>query len=238
MINPELISDLQQPEVTATVVERIKYLIKLIRKNQAQFSEMIGLNPSNISKALSGKIAVSESMINRIVVNLGVSKQWLVNGTDVPFPRHDSPNTLVNGGHMSEGQIKGAPVYDIDVAAGTANLSRMFTDEHVIGHLAIPGLNPQLPIVKVSGNSMAPKIQNGGYISIRPVQLDSPIFWGQIYVVVLEDYRMVKYVRRHSDPEKVVLHSENPDFDDIVIDRKSIISMFQVESILNYEIVG
>lgn len=49
---------------------------------------------------------------------------------------------------------------------------------------------------------------------------------------------MVKYVRRHSEDSKVILHSENPNFDDIVIKRSEIVGMFLVESILNYEIVG
>lgn len=85
---------------------------------------------------------------------------------------------------------------------------------------------------------MSPRICNGAYVSIRPVGLDAPIIWGQIYVVLLDDYRMVKYVRHHDDPGKVILHSENPDFDDMVIDRSSIVGLFLVESILNYEIVG
>lgn len=235
----ELLDNLQEPSATASVVERIKYLIKLIRKNQAQFAELIGINPSNISKVLSGKIPVSESMMNRIVVNLGVSKQWLANGTDVPFPRNSVPRSFDgNSCQLSLDATNGAPVYDIDVTAGSSNLSRELTSEHIIGRLAFPGINPQWPIVKVSGNSMSPRIQNGAYISIRPVESDAPIIWGQIYVVMLEDYRMVKYVRHHPDPEKVILHSENPNFDDIIIDRSSIIGMFLVESILNYEVVG
>lgn len=237
---PDLLNNLSEPSTTATPIDRIKYLIKLIRKNQAQFAEMIGINPSNISKVLSGKIPVSDSMINRIVVNLGVSKQWLMHGTDVPFPRYQGPSTLdCNGNRVQTlASSTGAPVYDIDVTAGSANLSRMLTSEHVIGRLLIPGLNPELPIVKVSGNSMTPRINNGGYISIRRTNNDDPILWGQIYVVMLEDYRMVKYVRRHDDPTKVILHSENPDYDDIVISRDKIVGMFLVESILNYEIVG
>lgn len=235
----DLIGKLEEPPATATTVDRIKYLIKLIRKNQAQFAELIGINPSNISKVLSGKIPVSESMMNRIVVNLGVSKQWLANGTDVPFSRNNGPATLEGD---SEGltltPLNGAPVYDVDVTAGSTNLSRELTTEHIIGRLAFPGLNPLLPVVKVSGNSMSPRINNGAYISIRTIDNSAPLIWGQIYVIVLEDYRMVKYVRHHPDPTKIILHSENPNFDDIVIDRESIVGMFLVESILNYEIVG
>ncbi|MDE6377590.1 MAG: S24 family peptidase [Duncaniella sp.] len=62
------------------------------------------------------------------------------------------------------------------------------------------------------------------------------IFWGQIYVVQLEDYRMVKFVRRHKDPDKVILHSENPDYDDMDVDRRDILGMYLVEVILNCQI--
>ena len=54
-----------------------------------------------------------------------------------------------------------------------------------------------------------------------------------MYVVVLDDYRMVKFVRRHEDDDKVVLRSANPDYDDMVVDRKSIRSMYLVETVVN-----
>lgn len=231
----EQLDSLQAPSPSATPVDRIKYLIKLIRKNQAEFAELVGINPSNISKVLSYKIPASESLLNRIVVNLGVSKQWLKYGTDVPFPKNAGPQTVSGSASL---EAKGAPVYDIDVTAGCANLGQMFTQENIVGCLSIPGVNPQLPIVRVTGDSMTPRIRNGAYVSIRPIELSAPIMFGQIYVVILEDYRMVKYVRRHEDPSKLILHSENPNFDDIVIDKNSIIGLFLVESVLNYEIVG
>jgi phage repressor protein C with HTH and peptisase S24 domain len=52
----------------------------------------------------------------------------------------------------------------------------------------------------------------------------------------MEDYRMVKYLRRHSDNDKVILHSANPDYDDMEVSRKDIIGLYLVEAILNYDI--
>lgn len=63
------------------------------------------------------------------------------------------------------------------------------------------------------------------------------IYWGQIYVVVMEDYRMVKTVRRHHDQSKVILHSINPDYDDMEVDRRDIIALYLVEAILNYSVL-
>lgn len=229
------------PPAEASITDRIRYLIKLMRRTQAQFAEQVGLDPSMISKVLSGKLTPSESLINRIVVNIGVSKAWLTTGEDVPFPRQLHASEMRDTGQRIKDALlnvnPGAPVYDIDVTAGTRELSRMFTDERVVGYLSMPGINPDCPIVRVSGDSMSPRISNGGYISIRPVSNSAPIFWGQIYVVVLEDYRMVKFIRRHPDPSKVILHSENPRYDDMEIPRNSIQQLYLVEKILNYEIV-
>ena len=84
---------------------------------------------------------------------------------------------------------------------------------------------------------MSPTIQNGGYIAIRPIRDTSVIFWGQIYVVVLDDYRLVKFVRRcTSDPSMVILHSDNAAYDDMEIRRADIRSLFIVDAILNFDL--
>lgn len=218
--------DLTIPEA-ATVTDRIRYLIRLLRLNQASFAARVGVDPAVVSRVLKGRTAPNESFINRIVVDLGVSKQWLVSGSDVPFPRSSTPR-------MSDG----APVYNIDVTAGTTPLARMFTDERIVGRVYLPGLNPDLPIVRVSGDSMQPRLSPGCYISIRPVRPDATISWGQIYVVVLADFRVVKYVRRHPDPAKVILHSENPRYDDIEVLRSDIEGLYLVENVINHDFLA
>lgn len=219
--------NIAMPTQSASVTDRIKYLIRLTRHTQASFSARIGVDPASLSRVLGGKTPPSEGFINRIVVNMGVSKDWLVDGSDVPFPRQNK-NTGSDG----------APVYNIDVTAGTMPLSRAFTEEHIIGFVKLPGLNPDLPIVRVSGNSMQPKINPGSYISIRSVPLDAPISWGRIYVVVLPDFRLVKYVRRNENPEMVTLHSANPEFDDIEIRRDDIEALYIVENIINHDFLS
>lgn len=114
----------------------------------------------------------------------------------------------------------------------------MFTDERIIGRMSLPGLNPDLPIVRVSGDSMTPRLNPGCYISIRPISLDAPISWGQIYVVVLADFRLVKYVRRHQDPKMVKLVSANPAYDDIDVRRSDIEGLYLVENVINHDFLA
>lgn len=231
---------LEEPGHGATVVDRIRYLITLMRKTQAQFGELINIDPTNMSKIMSGKIPVTDRTINRIVVNLGVSKAWLTEGKDVPFPKSVSDDvvTVTDTGERVALISVGAPVYDIDVTAGSQELSRMFTEDRIIGRLQMPSIDDNHPLVRVTGDSMSPKIVNNGYIQIRPISDMSPIFWGHIYLVVMEDYRMVKQIRRHDNPNKVILRSFNPDYDDMEVDRLDIKRLYLVEAIFNYDVIA
>lgn len=222
-------------------VDRLRYLITILRLSQVEFGRRVEIAPSNLSKILNGRMGLSLKMIERIVRNTGVSYDWLVNGTDVPFPRtpSETPPTLTDDSQalaeVTEGT--GAPVYDIDVTAGIAELSSMFTEDRIVGYLNVPALKTRHPLVHVSGNSMSPRINHGSYIQIRPVNDLQNIFWGNIYVVITDDYRMVKIIRRHQDPDKVILHSCNPDFDDMDLPLAAIRKLYLVETVLNYDVL-
>lgn len=225
------------PEPNATPLQRLKYLVQLSRRNQAGFSKLLDVEPSTLSRVLSGRQAITDAFINKVVVNMGVSKDWLANGRGVPFAKGDGADILTN----EESSVaistnpKGAVVYDIDATAGCLPLSRSFTTDRIIGYLDLPYLNPEYPVVRVSGDSMSPRIPSGSLISIRQVSPEM-IMWGAIYLVELEDYRLVKYVRRNTaDPAKIVLHSENPAFEDMDIQRDSIVKLFLVESVINFQ---
>lgn len=220
-------------------VARIKQLMNSLGIKQAVFAERIGVDPSNFSKHLNGKLPLSENLYNKIVVNLGVSKEWLMTGEGEMWSQAQASNQLstitVPAGKISLNNSRGAYVYDLDVTAGGMTRERMFADEQIVGTINMPAVHPDCCIVRVSGDSMSPVIGNGDLIAIREVHNPNLIFWGQIYVVVLDDYRMVKYIRRHSDPQQVILRSENEQYDDIEVARDDIRSLFLVENIIRID---
>lgn len=215
---------------------RIKYLIRELRLTQGEFAEKIGCDQSNLSKHLNGKLPISEALINKIIINMGVSKSWLKDGLDVPFPKYSSgsvPRLVIDENEMKS--MRGTPVYDIDVTAGSLSRPMMFADEQIVGAVNMPNISQDCRIVRVSGDSMSPVISNGDFIAVRELTNMSQIFWGHIYVVVLDDYRMVKYLRKHTDPEKVILRSENPRYDDMEIYRSEIKELLVVQNILHID---
>lgn len=231
----------QTYETPDTVIDRIKYLIQLSNMTQNAFAHRLGIDAGNMSKHLNGKLPVTEGLLNRIVVEIGVSKKWLKEGLDVPFPKPIHA-TEIKEGHTSIQYRKiagGTPIYDIDATAGFGELSRMFTEDNIVGMIALPQVSEHTRIVRVSGNSMEPKICNGDYVAIRELSGTRNIFWGQIYVVVLDDYRMVKVIRRHHDDKsKVILHSFNEDYDDMEVERADIHALYLVEAIISCKVLN
>lgn len=217
------------------IIKRIKHLIVLLGINQYTFANRIGIDPTNMSKHLSGKLPVTMGLINRICLDFGISRQWLTTGEDVPFGKSEADHAQHVNTSTSPNQAgRGVPVYNVDVTAGFGPLENLFVPERVTGYMVLPQLGDtgRERIVGVSGNSMEPGITSGSMLAIREVQSDT-IFWGQIYVIVLEDYRMVKIVRKHPDPSKVILHSTNPQYDDIEISRSDIRGMYLVDLVIN-----
>ena len=220
-----------EKEKNAEIIDRIKYLMKEMGLKQVQFAERIGVDTSNLSKYLNAHMPLSESFINRLVVNLGVSKEWLLDGTDLPFGK--TP-VRVDGEVMASANGGGTPVYDVDVTAGVASgRNELFASENIVGWVNLPNMSPNCRIVRVSGDSMAPVINDGDFVAVREVSNPNQIYWGQIYVVQLDDFRLVKYLRRHSDPNMVVLRSENPNYDDMDVRRSDIHEMLLVQHVLH-----
>lgn len=226
--------------IAIPIAERIRYLISLSKLSQGRFAQRLGMDPANLSKILSGTLKMSDIFLNRVVVELGVSKHWLITGEGLPFEKSKDPEEIerIFAQKISHTPIgTGTPVYDIDVTAGYTELSRMFTKENIIGYMDFPKLESNSVMVKVSGDSMGSVIPDGSFIAIHQVQPDGIICWGQIYVVLLEEYRLVKYVRKHPNQKKVILHSANPEYDDMEIDRKDIVGLFAVDAIVSFKVI-
>ena len=219
-------------------IARIKWLMNNLGLSQTAFAERIGIDASNFSKHLKGKLPISDNLLNKIVVGVGASQKWLLTGEGEMW--NTTGNTengisTITVDAIHPNTTAGAKIYDIDVTAGDIARERMFANEHIIGSINIPTVHPDCCIVRVSGDSMSPVIGNGDLIAIREIRNKNLIFWGHIYVIVLDDYRMVKYIRRHPDPSQVILRSENPQYDDIEVAKSDIRDLFLVENIIRID---
>ena len=129
----------------------------------------------------------------------------------------------------NEGVAKAVSSWRVDMS------EMIFADDRIVGRINVPGISQESRIVKVSGDSMRPVINEGDYIAVHEIRDMSVIYWGQIYVVVLDDYRMVKYLRRHPKNGMVILRSENKMYDDIELPCDAIRKLFFVDNIIHID---
>ena len=104
------------------LISRIRELIKEMNISQNEFADRIKIDRSNFSKHINGKLPISDSLLNKIVVSLGISKEWLNSGEGEKYymPAHRQTISLPANVIHTNGQ-RGAKVYDIDVTAGTVH---------------------------------------------------------------------------------------------------------------------
>ncbi len=218
---------------TEAIIGRIRHLMSLRHLSQSRLAKLLGIDASNVSKYLTGRLPISESFINRIIVNLNVSKRWLQDGYGIPFEKSRPMADNASDMPLSDITEKAIPVYDIDVAAGITEQSREYTREHVKGHLMLPDFNPNWVAVRAQGDSMTPIIDDGAYVVFLPENDIDNIVWGQIYIIVMENRRVVKFVRRHPDPNYVILKSKNEEYDSMDVRIEDIRALYPVKAIVN-----
>lgn len=132
---------------------------------------------------------------------------------------------------------QGTPVYDIDATCGDLSRPIVFTDEHIIGHVNLPNVSPNAVIIRANGDSMEPHINDGDWIAVRQVNNFNEIYYGQVYLVITEELRLLKYLRKDKDEQNyVILRSENEKYDDIRLAKTSIRHLFIVENVLSLKI--
>lgn len=211
-------------------LQEFKNMINYLKKerlifNDADFASKVGKHRSYISEVKSKKRTITEQFVIQInEVFPIISLNWLLTGEGSMLQKDEL--------EIEEYLRQGVPVYDIDATCGLE--VRDFRDENIIGHIDLPNINKEVIIITARGESMNPIIKNGSMISVREIKNWDFIVYGQIYLVVTPEYRLLKYVRKHENKDYVLLKSANPDFDDIELSKGDIVKLLLVEDILNH----
>lgn len=205
------------------LINRIKYEYSL---NQSQIADRLGIKKTYLSDMINGRVPYNETMSKKI--------------SDIfPFASNEqsshSKTIEIAESDINEGSFSGTLVYDIDATCGMDNRDIEFTEDRIIGSVDLPEISKTAKIVTANGDSMEPVIYNGNRVVIREIFNWEDIFYGQIYLILLDEYRMIKYIRRYEQDEEnyIILRSENSKYDDIKLHKSKIRKLFIVENILS-----
>lgn len=214
------------------VKERLLSFIKDIGIEKSVFERMAGLSNGFVDKVTDNIRSKSLAAIANAYPQLNMD--WIKTGEGSPIIPIQDKAIQVYSSDIKEGVYAGTLVYDVDATCGTEVRDIDFTDDNIIGSVDLPEISKSSKIIRANGDSMEPKIYDGSRIVIREIMNWSDIFYGQIYLIVMDEYRMIKYIRRYEQDETnyIILRSENPLYDDIKLNKKKIRKLFIVENIL------
>ena len=192
------------------------------------------------AKEFASMIGVSEPMVYKYYkmdnVDSDSLKKWSeVLGISVSEFIGDDNRPIATNIECIPQYPNGTPIYDIDATCGHQNRDIDFATENIVGYIDLPYINKESKIIRANGDSMEPKIHNGDMIVLREIHDWSDVFYGQIYLVLMDEYRMIKYIRKYEEDEEnfVILRSENINYDDIKLHKNKIRKLFIVEHILS-----
>ena len=206
-----------------TIKERTLEFIKSKNISVKEFEIRCGLSNGYISAMRKGFGA--DKLNNVLTAYPELNRDWLLYG--------EGKQTK----EVIEVVEQGTPVYDIDATCGDLSRPIVFADEHIIGHVNLPNVSSNAVIIRANGDSMEPHINDGDWIAVREVFNFNELYYGQVYLVITEELRLLKYLRKDEDEQNyVILRSENDRYDDIRLAKSSIRSLFIVENVLSLKI--
>ena len=199
---------------------RIEAVLRYTSLSANALAEKIGLKtPQTFYDIKKGRHGISKDLANKIHSKyLNISLEWLLTG-EGEMLRTDTPAAV----SVSEGapppQLipappgKGLPLIPLPAMAGFLK-GAADIDPNEIEWYFVPAFRDCTFLIRVKGDSMAPRYLSGDIVACREVHDTATFFqWGTPYVLDTDQGVVLKRVRRSELPEHVLCVSDNPEYD-------------------------
>jgi phage repressor protein C with HTH and peptisase S24 domain len=179
--------------------------------SQNKLAILLGINRAGITQA-KNKGTVPDKWILDLYRKYGINPDWIETGKGNMF-------IVERDGSVVVPEYRSAPHVKARLCAGDGSFE---VDENIRDYwmfradwLNNKGAASHMILVDVYGTSMEPELKHGDTVMIDTSQKD--ILAGSIYAVGIDDTIMVKRIEKH--PGKVVLRSDNKDYEPVYLGR-------------------
>lgn len=212
--------------------EKFLELGKYLRETghtQASIASQLGVSQPYVNALLTGRKAFGKSQAKKWGDLYGLSPSWLLTGEGemLKADSKEEENELLP--RITED--KGRPYYDVDFLGGYGEFVDDPASAPVAYMIDYPPYNKEgVFYMNVRGDSMAPEINSGDLVALRPIEAWYDfLLLGKVYAVVtLSGQRTIKRLRRGSDSEHYTLEPINPAYESQEIPKAQIERVFEV----------
>lgn len=180
-----------------------KLILKEIKKhynfkNDAEYARFLGISPQTLSSWYARNTFDLELLYSKCI---DFNAEYLITGRGGMLRNEQSPVAPSTGIPLIPiDVIAGIPAGDLD-ACLVQDSQKYIVPEFQNLHVDY--------LIRVSGSSMYPKYSNGDILACRKIDDIQFFQWGKIYVIDSSQGALVKRVFEDSDPERILLVSDN-----------------------------
>ncbi len=178
--------------------------------SQSELARELEINRSGITHARNNN-KIPDKWIVKLYRKFGLNPQWIDSGIG---------NVFISTRSQNDVEFKYIPKVAARLSAGTGSFE---SDDSITDYLSFQtkwlagkGAANHMVAMEVFGQSMEPVIKEGDTVLID--QSQNSIIAGTIYAVGVEDTILIKRVEKH--PDKLVLSSDNKDYEPIYLKRE------------------
>lgn len=195
--------------------------------SDAEFARFVGVSPALVSRWRSRNTYDVDKIVNAFPE---VSISWLLSG-EGPMLKEEKEKEEEYELLPRITEDKGRPYYDVDFLGGYGEFADDPASAPVTYMIDYPPYNKEgVFYMNVRGDSMAPEINSGDLVALRPIEAWYDfLLLGKVYAIVtLSGQRTIKRLRRGSDSEHYTLEPINPAYESQEIPKTQIERVFEV----------
>lgn len=210
-----------------TLGERLRSAREAKSLDQATLAEKAGVVTRTLQRWEKGEQVPDGLAITRLAKATGVQASWLLTGEGEMYAVPARPDNVFTlpGSSRRRSRLVDIPLVS---AVPAGKVATMFHPDFVDDYVTVDDVkDPQAFALKVKGNSMAPRIEDGDVVIVSPHQEARS---GDICVVRVDGEDTLKRVKMEG--AYVHLIPLNPEFDVVTVKRKDVNFIWKVVKLI------
>ncbi len=217
------------------ISDRIAQIIKGQGLSTRAFEQQIGCSNGVISKCINKGTDISSQWVSKIIETfVEINPRWLLTG-EGEMLQGENGRKVETAHQVPEGSDEGIPLLPISAMAG-AFTGEVTVMEYECERYVIPAFKGADFMIRVTGDSMFPTYRSGDLVACQRVPLEDLFFqWNKVYVLDTVQGPLIKRIKRGTDPNHILIVSDNTDYDPYEITRNQFNGVALVRGIVRIE---
>jgi len=200
---------MSMPLDKSLILNKIKFKYNL--KSNVELANFLDIGPTTLSSWYSRNSIDYDRIFSKCV---GINLEWLLSGAEIIEVPEIKLSKEEKYKAIETYNPKAIPLVNIQAFAGIGSTSFSIEEKNIQSRYIVPDFDNVDFMIRVKGNSMAPKYNSGDVVACRILREHKFIQWNKTHVLSTKDQGMiVKRLKKCAETDRVTAVSDNKDYD-------------------------